>query len=101
MIWGKEIEVLQALTSTPPTIESEEHLQSLVLEITSVVKEAKLTKSKSGKEKRVVKSRDSNKSAESFRTPPQNEPELPAEWELPDNRRRRLWQNYLKPKSNG
>ena len=39
-IWGKEIEVLQALTSTSPAIQSED-LQSLVHELKSAIEEAK------------------------------------------------------------
>ena len=49
MIWGKEIEVLQALASTPPAIRSEEDLQSLVHEITSTVEEAQPTESREKK----------------------------------------------------
>jgi len=120
LIWGKEIEVLQALTSTP-AIGSEEYLQSLVHEIRSTVKEAKLMKSESiRKRKRVVKStelEDSDsvvgKSAESFQTRRRNEPELseepewleepelpeepklPVKRESPRNRIRSMWQNYL------
>jgi hypothetical protein len=98
VVWGKEIGVLQALSSTPPA--KSEDLQSLVHEIRSAVEEARTTKAKSGSKKRVgetTKLTDSDsKSAESFQTQ-QNEPELLAEQESPANLnlRRRIWQNYL------
>jgi hypothetical protein len=37
VIWGKEIGLLKALTSTPPAVKSEEDLQCLVDEIGSAV----------------------------------------------------------------
>ena len=40
-VWGKEIVALQALSSIPTVVKSEEDLQSLVHEIASVVEEAK------------------------------------------------------------
>jgi len=52
-VWGKEIGVLQMLTSAPGVIKSEEDLQSLVQNFKSAVEEAE---AKSGKQKRVVKS---------------------------------------------
>ena len=56
VIWSKEIEVLQALTSTPPAIKSED-LQSLVHEIESVVEELdNEAKSKHGKQKTIPSS---------------------------------------------
>ena len=107
MIYGKEIGVLQALTSTPPANKSEEDLQSLVHEITSVVEEAKAMKTKSGSPKnwkkvgKKTKSTDSDtESADSFQTRQDGlelspEPEWPAERESHANLRRSLWQNYL------
>jgi hypothetical protein len=105
-VWGKEIEVLRALTNTPPSIKSED-LQSLVHEIESAVDEAK---SKSLKRKRVMKSREPKnsvvgESVESYETCEQNDeilPDLTAEWQSPDNSQLewkpkygKMWQGYL------
>ena len=51
MIWRKEIEILQALASTPTANISEKYLQSLVREISSVVEKAKTKKAKCEKKK--------------------------------------------------
>ena len=105
LIHDKEI---QALTSTPPAKKkTEEDLQSLVHEITSVVEEVKAMKIKSGPPKnwkrvgKRTKPTDSDtESTDSFQTrqdgPEQlPEPERLAERELPANLKRSLWQSYL------
>ena len=102
-IHGKEIGVLQALTSTPPANKSKEDLQSLVHEITSVVEEAKAMKIKSGPPKnwkrvgKITKLTDSDaESTDSFQNRRQDgpeqspEPERPAERESPSNLKRSL-----------
>ena len=66
MIWSKETEVLQALTSTPPAIKSED-LQSLVHEIESVVEELdNEAKSKRGKQKTVPSSSGGSNCVEEY-----------------------------------
>lgn len=79
VIWGKEIGVLQALTT--PAIKSEADLQSLVREITSAVEEAKIAESKeskSGEQKTDAEFRNSDsvvgESAESDESWPPPEP---------------------------
>ena len=99
-VWGKEIAALQALSNTP---QSENDLQSLVYEITSVVeeakvkKEAKKTKIKKKKVGKRTKPTDTDTEfADSFQTPQDEpEPERPAERESPARLKRALWQNYL------
>lgn len=65
MIWSKEIEVLQALTSTPPAIKSED-LQSLVHEIESVEELDNEAKSKRGKQKTVPSSSGGSNCVEEY-----------------------------------
>lgn len=105
MVWGKEIEVLQALSSTSPAIKSEEYLRFLVHELKSAVEDAKLELGKRTR-KKVVKNTEPTKSdagrsakpwqaSESWQTSEENEPEpeLPGNWRP---RYGRIWQNYLK-----
>ena len=65
MIWSKETEVLQALTSTPPAIKSED-LQSLVHEIESVEELDNEAKSKRGKQKTVPSSSGGSNCVEEY-----------------------------------
>lgn len=123
VVWAKEMEVLQALTNTPPWIKSEEDLQSLVRVLEKAVEEAELNKMKQkelAKSKKITNSdgtvedaeprkrkrrrvtstkltdSDVDNSAESRQT---NEPE---QWPLPSSTTKRpkrsgdLWQNYLR-----
>jgi AP endonuclease-1 len=91
VVWGKEIAVLQALTSIPPATQSEEDLQSLVDELRSAVDIGRLLEVNMKKlaesrrrGKRVVKSKSKSteltdnvvdRSAESYQTS-QKWPEL-------------------------
>jgi hypothetical protein len=107
-VWGKEIGVLQALTSTPLETQSED-LQFLVDELKSVIEEGALLK-ESKKIQRVVKRKSKSmeltddvldRSAESYETFQQGGeilPELHAKEPSSRNwkpRHGRIWEEFL------